>query len=423
MGDAVIQVDKLGKRFHIGKLNAATTLRDALTNAVKAPFRRRPEDEDTILWALRDVSFEVKQGEVIGLIGRNGAGKSTLLKILARITRPTEGSAQLKGRIGSLLEVGTGFHPELTGRENVFLSGAVLGMKRAEIERKFDEIVAFSEVERFLDTPLKHYSSGMQMRLAFAVAAHLEPEILLVDEVLAVGDAAFQKKCLGKMKDVAYRGRTIIFVSHSMAAVEALCSRALMLEHGGITYAGSTPEVLSRYYAGLLPPSDSGNLLRAVRTGNGKARFESVDLHPMDPSGDEVEFPYTGCDLRVDIEIDCEKRVIESVLAAIIYDANGYRVVDTNTGQKGEFVTFESGQRASTTFILRNLLLKPGRYYLGLWLGRHGVEEIDHVERAMAFEVVGTRETSRHVIVYPGIYLCEFEHKTEVLEHSRVARR
>src|SRR6202007_2024083 len=180
------------------------------------------------IWALKDVSFDVKQGEVVGLIGRNGAGKSTLLKILARITRPTEGHAEIRGRVGSLLEVGTGFHPELTGRENVYMSGAVLGMRKAEIERKFDEIVAFSEVERFLDTPLKYYSSGMQMRLAFAVAAHLEPEILLVDEVLAVGDASFQKKCLGKMKQVSHEGRTILFVSHNMAAVKALCSRAIL---------------------------------------------------------------------------------------------------------------------------------------------------------------------------------------------------
>src|SRR5690348_16621364 len=232
MSEAVIQVEKLGKRFRIGKLQGATTLRDAFANAVKRPFRRRPEDEDTILWALRDVSFEVKQGEVVGLIGRNGAGKSTLLKILARVTRPTKGSAQLKGRIGSLLEVGTGFHPELSGRENVFLRGAILGMKKSEIQRKFDEIVAFSEVERFLDTPLKHYSSGMQTRLAFSVAAHLEPEILLVYEVLAVGDVTFQKKCLGKMQDVAEHGRTIVFVSHNPAAVMRLCNRSLVLSGG-----------------------------------------------------------------------------------------------------------------------------------------------------------------------------------------------
>src|SRR6185437_13564365 len=255
MGDAVIQVERLGKRFHIGKLKAATTLRDALTNAMRAPFlrqgkpfgRRRAVDEDTILWALRDVSFDVKEGEVVGLIGRNGAGKSTLLKVLARITRPTEGWAEIRGRVGSLLEVGTGFHPELSGRENVFLSGATLGMKKAEIQKKFDEIVAFSEVERFLDTPLKHYSSGMQMRLAFAVAAHLEPEILLVDEVLTVGDLTFQKKCLGKMGEVARHGRTIVFVSHQMNQIRRLCSRALWVDGGKIRMNGNTHEALAAY--------------------------------------------------------------------------------------------------------------------------------------------------------------------------------
>ncbi len=203
------------------------------------------------IWALKDINFEVRQGEVVGLIGRNGAGKSTLLKILARITRPTEGHAEIHGRVGSLLEVGTGFHAELTGRENVYMSGAILGMRKAEIDRKFDEIVAFSEVERFLDTPLKHYSSGMQMRLAFAVAAHLEPEILLVDEVLAVGDAAFQKKCLGKMGDVARHGRTIVFVSHNIAAVKALCSRAVMIKDGTIAKSGAVAEVVDDYLLGL----------------------------------------------------------------------------------------------------------------------------------------------------------------------------
>ncbi|HEU5400621.1 MAG TPA: ABC transporter ATP-binding protein [Terriglobales bacterium] len=266
MSDAVIQVEKLGKRFHIGKLQGATTLRDAFTDAVKRPFRRCAEDEDTILWALRDVSFEVKEGEVVGLIGRNGAGKSTLLKILSRITRPTKGSAQLKGRIGSLLEVGTGFHPELSGRENVFLSGAILGMKKSEIQRKFDEIVAFSEVERFLDTPLKHYSSGMQTRLAFSVAAHLEPEILLVDEVLAVGDVTFQKKCLGKMQDVAEHGRTIVFVSHNPAAVMRLCNRSLVLSGGSVAFNGDTRTAISRYYMPSVSGEKSGRYIAPVRS-------------------------------------------------------------------------------------------------------------------------------------------------------------
>src|SRR5271170_5161311 len=229
MTESVIHVEGLGKRYRVGERERYFALRDVITRAFTAPFRRSgPRKPKDFLWALRDVSFDVKQGEVVGLIGRNGAGKTTLLKLLARITRPTTGFAEIRGRVGSLLEVGTGFHPELTGRENVYLSGAVLGMSRSEIRATFDEIVAFAEIEGFLDTPVKRYSSGMYVRLAFAVAAHLRPEILIVDEVLAVGDAAFQKKCLGKMSDVATNGRTVLFVSHSTASIEALCSACLM---------------------------------------------------------------------------------------------------------------------------------------------------------------------------------------------------
>src|SRR5271168_4432708 len=226
MTETVIHVEGLGKRYRVGERERYLALRDVLTRAFTAPFRRAQERRTRdYLWALRDVSFDVQQGEVVGLIGRNGAGKTTLLKILSRITKPTAGSAEIHGRVGSLLEVGTGFHPELTGRENVYLSGAILGMGKTEINRKFDEIVAFAGVERFIDTPLKHFSTGMQMRLAFAVAAHLEPDILFVDEVLAVGDLEFQKKCLGKMQDVSKSGRTIIFVSHQMNQIRRLCER------------------------------------------------------------------------------------------------------------------------------------------------------------------------------------------------------
>ena len=230
MTDVAISVEKLGKLYRIGERERYYTLRDTLARSFAAPFRRLKEtpqfatrdSQSEFIWALKDVSFEIKQGEVVGIIGRNGAGKSTLLKILSRITEPTEGEARIYGRVGSLLEVGTGFHSELTGRENIYLNGAILGMKKTEIDRKFDEIVAFAEVEKFLDTRVKHYSSGMYMRLAFSVAAHLEPEILIVDEVLAVGDAAFQKKCLGKMGEVAKEGRTVLFVSHNMVAIERL---------------------------------------------------------------------------------------------------------------------------------------------------------------------------------------------------------
>ena len=252
MTDTVIRVDGLGKSYVLGQGKDGgryQTLRESLVDAVRAPWRRRtPARATEEFWALRDVSFDIQRGAIVGIVGRNGAGKSTLLKVLSRITEPTSGRIRLNGRVASLLEVGTGFHPELTGRENIFLNGAILGMHRAEIKAKFDEIVAFAEVERFLDTPVKRYSSGMYVRLAFAVAAHLEPEILVVDEVLAVGDAEFQKKCLGKMQDVAKgEGRTILFVSHNMGAVAQLCTRALYLEAGRVVKQGNVNEIITFY--------------------------------------------------------------------------------------------------------------------------------------------------------------------------------
>ncbi|MFC2029451.1 ABC transporter ATP-binding protein [Chloroflexota bacterium] len=258
MSDIAIRVEGLSKQYRIGKAQPRyRTLRDSLVETGKAPFRRAAHllrgqaygaaGLHEALWALKDVSFEVKEGEVLGVIGRNGAGKSTLLKILSRITEPTEGSADLYGRLGSLLEVGTGFHQELTGRENTYLNGAILGMRREEIDRKFDEIVAFSEIEKFIDTPVKHYSSGMYVRLAFSVAAHLEPQILLVDEVLAVGDVAFQKKCLGKMGEVTREGQTVLFISHNMGAISQLCERAILLDRGGIIADDEASPVISAY--------------------------------------------------------------------------------------------------------------------------------------------------------------------------------
>ena len=257
MSDIAIRVEKLSKRYRIGQRERYYALRDVLARALTAPFRLFPDHRKSgesisnpqspapdYIWALKDVSFEVKEGEVVGIIGRNGAGKTTLLKILARITEPTEGYAEVRGRVGSLLEVGTGFHPELTGRENIYLSGAILGMTKREIDRKFDEIVEFAEIEKFIDTPVKYYSSGMYVRLAFAVAAHLEPEILLVDEVLAVGDMTFQKKCLKKMDEVAKGGRTVLFVSHNMGAVRSLCQRGMVLDMGRMVYYGSIEDAV-----------------------------------------------------------------------------------------------------------------------------------------------------------------------------------
>jgi lipopolysaccharide transport system ATP-binding protein len=257
MSEIAIRVENLGKQYRIGGPQARyKTIRESLVEAVQVPWRgvgnllrghKQGADTDTTIWALKDVSFEIESGEAVGIIGRNGAGKSTLLKILSRITKPTEGYAKIHGRIGSLLEVGTGFHPELTGRENIYLNGAILGMKKREIDCKFDEIVAFAEIEKFMDTPVKHYSSGMYVRLAFAVAAHLEPEILLVDEVLAVGDAEFQKKCLGKMGDVAQGGRTVLFVSHNMTALQSLCQRAIWLREGRNAGDGPVGKIVPAY--------------------------------------------------------------------------------------------------------------------------------------------------------------------------------
>ena len=272
MNEIAINVEGLSKRYRIGaRQESYKTLRDTITDAFTAPFRKRRQthkregseenpsvhgpgslpSSNSYIWALKDVFLEVRQGEVVGIIGRNGAGKTTLLKIFSRITEPTEGYAEVWGRVGSLLEVGTGFHPELTGRENIYLNGAILGMKKEEIARRFDDIVAFSEIEKFLDTPVKRYSSGMYVRLAFAVAAHLEPEILLVDEVLAVGDAAFQKKCLGKMGNVVREGRTVLFVSHNMTAITSLCNRAIWLDGGSIREDGTSESVVSNYLASI----------------------------------------------------------------------------------------------------------------------------------------------------------------------------
>src|SRR5437016_6829116 len=309
MGDIAIRVDGLSKRYQIGaRQEPYYTLRATLTESLARPFQQlwrffspngagSPTPEASSIWALRDVSFEVKRGEVVGIIGSNGAGKSTLLKILSRITEPTEGRAKIHGRVGSLLEVGTGFHNELTGRENIYLNGAILGMKKSEIDREFDEIVAFAEVEQFIDTPVKHYSSGMYLRLAFAVAAHLEPEILIVDEVLAVGDAAFQKKCLGKMGDVAKEGRTVLFVSHNMDAVAKLTTRTVLLEQGRKAMDGEAGSCIERYLTEVTQDaSNEADLLEARRSialdttlQIERVRISSLDGRPLVRAGEPVE--------------------------------------------------------------------------------------------------------------------------------------
>jgi len=300
MSKIAINVEHLGKRYRVwGKQAGYKTIREALVSAAHTSLRRfsgQQRETKSTFWALRDVSFQVQHGDVIGIIGRNGAGKSTLLKILSRITKPTAGQIELYGRVGSLLEVGTGFHPELSGRENIYLNGAILGMSRVEIERKFDEIVAFSEVEKFLETPVKHYSSGMYVRLAFAVAAHLEPEILLVDEVLAVGDIAFQTKCLRKMGDVANEGRTILFVSHNMAAIESLCKHGLVLNAGQVEFIGTQTEAIAKYFENF---NDNKVSLRdfAQRPGSGAVRITKVKFQEV--SGRPIEVIQSGQDLEI----------------------------------------------------------------------------------------------------------------------------
>jgi lipopolysaccharide transport system ATP-binding protein len=313
MSDVVIQTEELGKSYQIGHQRDGdryTALRDVLASqarsvwsATRRAFRGQAAVEGQLIeefWALRDVSFEVKHGEVVGIIGRNGAGKSTLLKILSRITEPTEGRVTLHGRVASLLEVGTGFHPELTGRENIFLNGAILGMTRAEIRRKFDEIVAFAEIERFLDTPVKRYSSGMYVRLAFAVAAHLEPEILLIDEVLAVGDADFQKKCLGKMEDVSQGGRTVLFVSHNMAAVSSLTKRSVVFDSGRVEFIGPTLAAIQRY-------AQSRNSVADERMTRGRGAHTAIlQARFVDGRGNTVKQYTSGDPIFIDVLLETD---------------------------------------------------------------------------------------------------------------------
>jgi lipopolysaccharide transport system ATP-binding protein len=374
MSELAIRVDGVGKQYRLGGPAARyRTLREQLALALTAPFRalrrgRGPEEQQ--FWALRDVSLEVKRGEVVGIIGRNGAGKSTLLKILSRITEPTTGEVELYGRVGSLLEVGTGFHPELTGRENVYLNGAILGMKRAAIVKKFDDIVAFAEVEKFIDTPVKHYSSGMYMRLAFAVAAHLEPEILVVDEVLAVGDTAFQKKCLGKMSQVAEGGRTVLFVSHNMAAVENLCGRGVLLEAGRVRLSGKMQHVIDRYIATVSKLADRPLVERDDRQGNGRLRFTGISYLE---DGRPVETVRAGHPATIRVTYACERPGPVAVHVAIgVYTLSGQCVAVLENEMAGYEIDRLEGQGEFCCTIPK-VPLTPGKYRLNLFSTVNGV--------------------------------------------------
>jgi homopolymeric O-antigen transport system ATP-binding protein len=365
-----IQVEGLGKRYRIGaRREAYSTFRDALTRAALAPWRRlrsfgrsshRAEDS---VWALRDATFDVKQGQVLGVIGRNGAGKSTLLKLLTRITDPTEGRAVLNGRVGSLLEVGTGFHPELTGRENIFLSGAVLGMKRREIRDAFDEIVAFSGIEQFLETPVKRYSSGMAVRLGFAVAAHLTPEILLIDEVLAVGDAAFRKKCLGKMGEVAQTGRTVLFVSHNLGAVADLCEEAILLDAGRVVRRGPSQEVVDAYLTEALPDAAA---VDAVRRPDQAVRLTQVECLDADGAACRTFLMGTAMRLRITYEV---LQYHAFSITFIITDVGGHRIFAGHSHSEGVNLPDAAGVHQVDVHLPR-ILLNRGKYFVGIRVRR-----------------------------------------------------
>ncbi|MEM7339656.1 MAG: ABC transporter ATP-binding protein [Actinomycetota bacterium] len=396
--DAVITATELGKRYQLGERQQYGALRDVLAGG----FRRRSTSGREELWALRDVSFTVGDGEVLGIIGRNGAGKSTLLKILSRITMPTVGEVRMRGRIGSLLEVGSGFHPELTGTENVFLNGAILGMSRHEIRAKLDEIVAFAEMDAFMSTPVKHYSVGMFMRLAFAVAAHLDAEILVVDEVLAVGDARFQQKCLAKMGEVARSGRSVLFVSHNLDATLALCDRGIVLEAGELVYDGDTRSAVDTYrrMAGVTTRSgDQLDLSGLDREGTGEARFESARIdagarsEPARHGADDSAAVHSGDRLTITVDIDAAEAQSVASLGLTVGTEGGLMLLNLDSADAPAIgpIALSAG-RNRLTLTLPELHLAPGRYRVGLRLAnpvttRIGSGAIDLLDPAFVLQV------------------------------------
>jgi lipopolysaccharide transport system ATP-binding protein len=389
MGDTIIHVEQLSKSYMLKHQNAEryTALRDVIANKAKSIFRPSKSISTASqeeFWALKDVSFEIKQGERVGIIGRNGAGKSTLLKILSRITTPTKGRIVMDGRVASLLEVGTGFHPELTGRENVFLNGSILGMSKAEIQKKFDEIVAFSEVENFLDTPVKRYSSGMYVRLAFAVAAHLEPEILIVDEVLAVGDAEFQKKCLGKMKDVSGEGRTVLFVSHNMAAIQSLCDKAIYLKQGQVQMIGGVDQVLNAYLKAASQIQQIDLSDRTDRSGNGEIRFQSVEI--KDADNQLLQEFQCGKAGKICVNfIRKNNNTIKNLhLALGVNDEHGHRIAQFNNESTNQLFTEVNSN--SIEIVIPKVPFRQGKYSFVLYSTVNG-EIADWIQEAGSFDV------------------------------------
>jgi lipopolysaccharide transport system ATP-binding protein len=404
-----IRIDDLSKRYRLGArartgANLTEQVLGGLRWAWQSIGRTQESNRSTDFWALRNVGFEVAPGEAVGIIGKNGAGKSTLLKVLSRIVDPTAGRVEIRGRVGSLLEVGTGFHPELTGRENVYLNGSLLGMTRREIASKFDAIVEFSEIQEFLDTPVKRYSSGMYVRLAFAVAAHLDPEVLIVDEVLAVGDATFQRRCMERMAELVRSGRTILFVSHNMQLIPQLCRRAVLLERGKVAQVGNAPDVTRSYLEGTIAESRTGDLQDKFRTGSGRARFVRAQL--VDASGRPIAAFECGDDLTVRMEIEAKSAVPNVAVAVVIATSHGTRIITSWTRESAFPVDLRSGRQVLECRF-RNVLLRPGHtVLLNLWMS--SAEVLDSVENALVLDVA-TGGRYAHLSPNPdqGIVACE----------------
>jgi len=403
MDDVVIRVEKLSKQYRIGLApDRYRTLRDTVVDTVSLPFHAakklftgptiQPENSKGVLWALRDVSFEIQRGQIFGIIGRNGAGKSTLLKILSRVTEPSEGSVMLCGRVGALLEVGTGFHLELTGRENIYLNGAILGMRRTEIDRKFDEIVAFSEVEQFIDTPVKRYSSGMYLRLAFAVAAHLEPEILVVDEVLAVGDAEFQRKCLGKMSDVAQEGRTVLFVSHNMSAILRLTEQAIVLEKGKLVLQAPTAQAIDYYMSSGF--SDLGERVwRSDEVPLDSAPFTPLALRVKDHQGRVVDTLRSTEPITIEVEYKLNNSITGLRVGIYLLTLRGEYVFtsfDIDQPEKFELYSIRPGGHYFSRCTIPGDFLNDGRYVLAINASTFRMKRYFQDEHVLAITVDGT---------------------------------
>ncbi len=405
MDQVAIKLAGIGKQYRIGQVQARyKTLRETITDAITTPFRRAGQlmkgnlsgaaDLDETIWALKDVSFEVKHGETVGIVGRNGAGKSTFLKILSRITTPTEGYAMIAGRVGALLEVGTGFHPELTGRENIYLYGAILGMKKFEIDRDLDSILEFSEIDKQIDTPLKHYSSGMQMRLAFAVAAHLKPEILLVDEVLAVGDAKFQKKCLNKMDDVAHQGKTVFFVSHNMLAIESLCDRAIWLDKGRVVADGPATEIVNRYIQSTSTAitEEKWDDIESA-PGNEEVRLRRVSVYPENPNELDNQIRVHS---NFYIEVEYWNFKPDSPLSVTLHLINSHGIFLTETGSWRNNPSWGAAHLSEGLFrsscLFPGHLLNAGGYSVNLLFVSGG--RVPYVRKsALSFDVLDSQES------------------------------